>query len=47
MNNNNAYLQPHGVGLFKGVVIAILLLTLVGLSQRVFAQEVTLQKSSK
>ncbi len=47
MNNNNAYLQPHGAGLFKGVVIAILLLTLLGgLSQRVFAQEVGLQKSS-
>ncbi|SFF86586.1 type IV pilus secretin PilQ [Neptunomonas qingdaonensis] len=46
MNYNNAYLQPQGAGLFKGVVVAILLLTLLGLSQRVFAQEVVLQKSS-
>lgn len=47
MNNNNAYLQPQSAGLFKGVVIAILLLILLGgLSQRVLAQEVALQKSS-
>lgn len=47
MNNNSAYLQPQSAGLFKGVVFAILLLTLLGgLSQRVFAQEVALQKSS-
>ena len=47
MNNNNAYLQPHSAGLFKGIVIAMLLLILLGgLSQRVLAQEVALQKSS-
>lgn len=46
MNYNNAYLQPQGAGLFKGVVVAILLLTLLGLPQRVVAQEVVLQKSS-
>ncbi|WP_372740558.1 type IV pilus secretin PilQ [Neptunomonas sp.] len=46
MNYNNAYLQPQGAGLFKGILVAILLLTLLGLSQRVVAQEVVLQKSS-
>ncbi len=47
MNNNSAYIQPQGAGLFKGVVFAILLLTIWGgLSQGVFAQEVALQNSS-
>ncbi len=46
MNYNNAYLQPQGAGLFKGILVAILLLTLLGLSQRVVAQEVVLEKSS-
>jgi type IV pilus assembly protein PilQ len=47
MNYNNAYLQPHGAGLFKGAVMTMLLLLLLGtLSQRVSAEEVALQKSS-
>ncbi|MGY8870198.1 MAG: type IV pilus secretin PilQ [Pseudomonadales bacterium] len=46
MNNNNAYLQPHGAGLLKGVFIATLLLLGV-ISQQVSAQqEVALSKSS-
>lgn len=47
MNNNNACIQPHNTGLFKGIVMAMLLLMLLGgLSQRVLAEEVALQKSS-